>query len=520
MCNSHFPRPRVPALSSLFALLTIMGTFTIVAAHPLGNFTISHFARLEVGSDQIKVRYVIDMAEFPTFQELQRISSAANSPSQAELDSYLSHTTAAYAEGLLIQVDQVRLPLTVTRMKLTRLPAAAGSQTMRIECDLSAVLPSGNSTVHRLRFEDRNYDERIGWREIVVSPMPGVAVFDSSAYASAVTDELKSYPADLLAAPLAERSADLSFARGPAPAGARPLLTRKGAPAVARQQNRLAELIQFPELSFGLALLGMLMAMLWGGLHALSPGHGKTVVAAYLVGSRGTVQHAGVLGLTVTITHTAGVLALGVVTLMASEYILPEKLLPPLGVVSGVMVAVVGFSLLKQRLQTVLGIDSATHMHGEPGHSHGPHDNEHEHDQLQAHHHHGDPDHGSAHAHDHSHNHLPPGADGSRITWRSWLALGVSGGILPCPSALVLLLGAISNQRTGFGLLLVLAFSCGLAGVLTVVGVAFVYAGRLLNLSSRFERPAKLLPVFSALVIACAGLVICYGAMNQVGLFG
>src|SRR5260221_7889549 len=198
-------------------------------------------------------------------------------------------------------------------------------ETMRIECDLSGVFQSGTSTVRTLRFEDRNYADRTGWREIVVSPVSGVSVFNSSAYASAVTDELKSYPGDMLTAPLNERSADLSFVHGPMPSGMHPLLTRNGARAVAPQQNRLAEIIQLPELTLGLALLGMLTAMLWGGLHALSPGHGKTVVAAYLVGSRGTVRHAGFLGLTVTITHTAGVLALGLITLLASEYILPER---------------------------------------------------------------------------------------------------------------------------------------------------------------------------------------------------
>jgi len=514
------------------AVLWFSGCTAGLLAHPLGNFTINHFARLEVHSDKIKVRYVIDMAEIPTFQEIQRISSEGNSPTKAELDAYLKRITAGYADGLLLQVDHGRVPLEVTGTNLTRLNGAAGMETMRIECDLSGALPPGTSTVRTLRFEDRNYTDRTGWREIVVLPVRGVSVFNGSAYASAVTDELKSYPGELLTAPLNERSVDLSFAHGPLPSGVRPLLTRSGAPAVAPQQNRLAEIIQLPELTLGLALLGLLTATLWGGLHALSPGHGKTVVAAYLVGSRGTVRHAGFLGLTVTITHTAGVLALGLVTLLASEYILPERFFTPLSLVSGIMVAVIGFGLLKRRVNVALGIHPSVHPHGHDGephshdhdsaHSHS-HDHRDDHDHLHAHHEH-DHDHGvqvAPHSHGgQAHTHLPPGADGSPVTWRSLFALGVSGGILPCPSALVVLLAAISNHRIGFGLLLVLAFSVGLASVLTAVGVAFVYAGRLVKPSGRFHRLATVLPVVSALVIACAGLVICYGALDQAGLFG
>lgn len=118
------------------------------------------------------------------------------------------------------------------------------------------------------------------------------------------------------------------------------------------------------------------------------------------------------------------------------------------------------------------------------------------------------------------HTHLPPGADGSRVTWRSLLALGISGGLLPCPSALVVLLSAISLHRVGYGLLLVVAFSLGLACTLMGIGLAFVYAGRLVKRranSFAAGRVTRVLPALSAFVIASVGAVICYEALVNTG---
>ncbi len=501
------------ALSILLAFAGVVCCSVVALAHPLGNFTINHFTRIEVGAEKIRLRYVIDMAEIPTFQELQGITGNSEGlPSKAELDAHAALITARYAEGLLLVVDGANLPLRVLTTHASLLTGAGGLQTMRIECDLVGAIPQNSSTaVRRLRFEDRNYPDRIGWRELVVSPLAGTSVFNSSAYGSSVTDELKAYPSDMLAAPLDERSVGLSFSQGAIPAGARALLARDGRPAAPPARDRLAQLIAVPKLTIGVALFGLLIAVLLGGLHALSPGHGKTVVGAYLVGSRGTARHAAFLGLTVTITHTAGVFALGVATLLASQYVVPERLFPVLSLLSGAIVVAVGASLLIRRLRAATGWHSDGHVHEGLSHSH------HEHM------HSGDHDHAGGPTKPHSHggrvhSHLPPGADGSPVTWRSLLALGISGGILPCPSALVVLLAAISLHRVGYGLLLVVAFSAGLAGLLTAVGLAFVYAGRLLKSTGGFGRVGRVLPVFSALVITCAGIAICYEALNQTGL--
>src|SRR5215813_15154549 len=303
-------------------------------------------------------------------------------------------------------------------------------------------------------------------------------------------------------APLNERVAEWSTTAGPAPANAKPLTLRDGKPVVAAR-DRFAELIAAPNLTPGVILIGLLIAFVLGGMHAMSPGHGKTVVGAYLVGSRGTAKHAAFLGATVTITHTIGVFALGIVTLFASRYVIPEKLYPVLGFVSGAVVVAIGLSLFTKRLRVSLGVAAHDHDH--------LHDHEgHDHDHL---HNHGGHDHGAR-----GHTHLPPGADGSEVTWRSLLALGVSGGIMPCPSALVVMLAAISMNRVGYWLVLIVAFSLGLACALTAAGLAFVYGGKLLSRIPSSGILMRALPAASAFVISVLGAAICYQSLRQAGL--
>jgi nickel/cobalt exporter len=281
--------------------------------------------------------------------------------------------------------------------------------------------------------------------------------------------------------------------------------------------------------SGGNPLLAIAGAFLWGAVHAMSPGHGKTIVGAYLAGSRATPQHAWFLGLTTTITHTIGVFALGLITLVASHLIITEQLYPWLSFLSGLMVIVIGLNLFLNRLpssqlRTKLPLVKTKkqahghfhnhHQHSEPTHSHS-HDHDHSHD----HEHHHEHSHDHEHSHGgHTHTHLFPGTDGQPVNWKSLLALGISGGILPCPSALVLLLSTIALGNIGFGLVLVLAFSFGLAGVLTALGLLLVYSKRL------FERlPTKTplimaLPTVSALCIAVIGVGITTQALMQIGI--
>jgi len=278
--------------------------------------------------------------------------------------------------------------------------------------------------------------------------------------------------------------------------------------------------------SRGNFLLAIAGAFVWGATHALSPGHGKTIVGAYLVGSRATPQHAWILGLTTTITHTTGVFALGLVTLFASHFIRAEQLYPWLSFLSGLMVVAIGLNLFLDRLHNTKLVrkfplgkkhtyeHSHTHHTHEHTHAHHAHTHDHVHEHSHEHHHHE-----NEHSHGGQiHSHLPPDVDGAPVTWKNLLALGISGGILPCPSALVLLLSAIALGHIGLGLMLVLAFSLGLAGVLTFLGLVLVYSKRL------FEGlPTKMplimaLPAVSSLCIALVGLGITTQALMQIGL--
>jgi ABC-type nickel/cobalt efflux system permease component RcnA len=478
----------------LLAVITI-GLFVDISAHPLGNFTINHFVRIESGAAGARIRYVVDLAEIPTFQESQKADlDSDGNLTEAELNAYLDRVTPGYLAGLKLTVDGAPVALRLTGKSVSKQPGAAGLFTLRIVYELTGEFASAG-VARRFRFENANMAERAGWREIVVAPASGAQVFDSTAYGGGVTDELRAYPEDLLLAPLDERVAEWSTTAGPAPANARPLTLRDGKPVVAAR-DRFAELIAAPNLTPGVILIGLLIAFVLGGMHAMSPGHGKTVVGAYLVGSRGTAKHAAFLGATVTITHTIGVFALGFVTLFASRYVIPEKLYPILSFVSGAIVVAIGLSLFTKRLRVSLGVAAHDHDHL---HSHDGHD------------------HGAG-----AHTHLPPGADGSEVSWRNLLALGVSGGIMPCPSALVVMLAAISMNRVGYGLVLIVAFSLGLAGALTAAGLAFVYGGKLLSRipsSGKFMRALlRALPAASAFVIAVLGAAICYQSLRQAGL--
>jgi nickel/cobalt exporter len=476
---------------ALFVFALAVSTAT---AHPLGNFSVNHYSHIEVEKAQVKLRAVLDMAEIPTFQESSQIDANKDDLlSENELNDYAEKITPAYVSNLLLTVDGSPIELRQTNKKISLPPGAGNLPTLRIEWDLIGDLPKSSNEFSRLKFENKNNPERIGWNEIVVGRVAGINIFDSTAFGSGITDELKAYPQETLASPLTERTAEFSFSTSAIPATAKVLQNRDGHVSAPIEKDKFAELISVPEITPSIILFGLFVAFGLGAAHALSPGHGKTVVGAYLVGSRGTVRHALFLGATVTVTHTLGVFALGLLTLFASNYILPERIMLFLSFVSGLMVLSIGLTLFKNRLLAVFGYQSNEHHHAEDFHEHD------------------DSDGNLTHTHGGStHSHLPP----QQISWRNLLTLGISGGLLPCPSALVLMLSAINLNRVGYGLVLTLVFSFGLAATLTAVGLVFLYAGKVFdNPSLSGNRIIKTLPVFSAFVIACVGAVICYNSL-------
>ena len=521
-------------------------------AHPLGNFTINHYSRLEFADEKARIDYVLDFAEIPTFQQKGRLDPNDDGKlSDAEGRAYLDAKLPTLVENLHLRVGKEALPLRVLDSSAAYRPGQGGLPVLRIEARLLADLPKDWEDHGAGHYTDSTYEDHLCWREIVVKGGPGIAVKGSSAPSSGVSDELRRYPNDMLSSPLDIQEATFtlvpgeeSVADGPVGEAARDYSTSNYSFAsngyISKLYAKLNSLISFTSPSPTVLLISLLAALLWGALHALTPGHGKTVVAAYLIGDRGTAWHAAFLGFTVTLTHTLGVFALGGVAMYLSRYILPEALFPWLSVVSGLLVVAIGLSLLFSRSRDFFGTGSGkarhatlrhadgphTHLHGGHdrsyayahvvhSHPHGGHDHSHEH--VHSAHSHGDHEHTHSHG-GHTHSHLPPGANGSKAGMRSLVALGVSGGLVPCPAALVLLLSAISLGRLGFGMVLVVVFSMGLAVVLTGIGLLMVYARRLFEMYSFETRIPRFLPVVSAAAISFVGLVILLGALGQTGI--
>jgi nickel/cobalt transporter (NicO) family protein len=408
-------------------------------AHPLGNFTVNRFTRVEVAGDRLYVRYVLDLAEIPTYQA-RPIDAAA----YARRISTGLHVSLGGRSATLVPIaHRLAYPLGV-----------AGLHTARLEVILRGPVVRGQEP---LVVRDANFRDRIGWKEIVVG-----------ASTASVSHELRSYPKSLLQSPLDVTSARASVAP-----------THDAVPALSSGRSleapdRVADggftrLIGRRHLSALVVLASLAAALFWGAAHALSPGHGKTIVTAYLVGRRGRLRDAAVLGGIVTLTHTIGVFALGLVTLALSQWIVPDTLYPWINLSAGVLVVAVGLSVLRARVAHV-------------------------------HHHH----------HDHDHDHEHP------ITGRSLIAVGVSGGLLPCPSALVVLLAAISLHRLAFGLVLIVAFSTGLALSITGLGLLAVFAKRTFAGRSFDGLLIRALPAVSAAVILTAGVLMTARAIPKV----
>ncbi len=526
---------RLPS-ALLVALVLLLAMPATMFAHPLGNFTVNRYSRIEADQGELSLTYIVDMAEIPAHQQRTEIDGNHDgNVDEAEQQAYLDTLTASLENTLQLTLNGQTVPWQLLDQELTFPVGQAGLPTLRVVTHWQAAV-ADDAAVLDATYSDQSFPDRLGWQEVVVAGSKAVSLLDSSVPATGVSAELTKYPQELLQSPLNVHEATFRFeplagstsdsstqgvnvgvnagvnaAETTITTAMAPL--RTGLPA-----DPFTELINIGTLSPFAILLALLAAFGWGAAHAFSPGHGKTVVAAYLVGSRGTVAHALFLGVTTTVTHTAGVFVLGLITLFASQYILPETLYPWLSVLSGLLVVAIGLSLIWSRWRNP---SQTHHLHEEiHGEIHGEmHGHAHDHDHGHAH----DHDHDHAHAHGvhshggHTHSHLPPGTDGAPITWRSLLALGVSGGLLPCPSALVLMLGAISLHRVGFGLALIILFSLGLASVLTIIGITLVYAGKYFERIPESGRLLRLLPVASAIVITAVGVGITIQALLNSG---
>ena len=552
-------------------VLTLIAVLAVIAprdvlAHPMGNFSINHYAGISVEPGFIEVRYLIDMAEIPTYQEIQNTGIVPREGDPG-LAAYLDRKAQILAEGLALQVNGQLLPLQPVSQDVIFPAGAGGLPTMKLGFVYRAALNNLSPGSPRVvQYRDDNFAGHAGWKEIVVTSRREVELTASPALTIDRSAQLSNYPTDLLSSPPQDLEANFRFSESvsagdnvndaeevrpeqmsphaPAPGStldgqvhpsivlrthispaestetataAEPSAAKlpftggvssPAAPLRANQQptprNRFTELVSARNLNFWFLLTAAFIAAGLGAFHALEPGHGKTIVAAYLVGSRGTSRHAVFLGIIVTAAHTAGVYLLGAITLYASKYIVPEQLYPWLGVISGITIAVLASYLM---IRAWTGEDGE-HSH-EIGatHSHwfsflgGNRTLRKEESQIV-----GD-------------NETLPGQPAKTVSLTQLLTLGITGGIVPCPAALVVLLGAFSLHRVGFGLFLIVSFSFGLAAVLISIGLLMVYARQFI---ARWKADGSIvkrwLPIASAGFMLILGLSIGGGALMSTGI--
>jgi len=576
-------------LYALLAGLVLMaagavGSATPANAHPLGNFTVNYYSGITVQPHAILIDLVVDRAEIPT---LQTYPDAAVGRQPSGGDALARTECAALADQARLTVQGAAVTLSLDTSRLEILAGAAGLATSRVECHTrtsTSVDPVGNEVTYQAAPSSGH----VGWHEVTARG-DGVSLVDSTVPADSPSKQLTAYPQDLLASPLDQRSAQFTVRPGAGgAAGASVSGTVLGASGYGLDGLTTAytDLVSRSSLTPGFALLALVLSMVLGAMHAFAPGHGKTLMAAYLVGREGTWRQAAVIGVSVTVTHTIGVLLLGL-ALSAAVIAAPEQLYPWLGLLSGLLLAGIGVTLLRSaRSGHVHGPGGHTHgpvghSHGPAGHSHGPvghshgpaghshgadvgypvalvsaaeayapslstprtttqseHDHDHGHGNGYDH----PQDHAQVHAHEHAHEHAhddsqghehgsthhrapsplrPPTRRRRSLSTARLAVVGLVGGMVPSPSALLVLLGGIALGRAWFGAILVVAYGVGMAAALVGTGLLLVAArDRIERWSAR--RPdrgqghtqqvvltwTRRLPFITATIVIIAGLWI------------
>jgi ABC-type nickel/cobalt efflux system permease component RcnA len=521
-------RLAIGATAGLIAVLLLPG---LVAAHPLGNFTINHYAGLRIEPDRILLDVVIDQAEIPTFQARLAFDVDGDGElSEPEVEAGRLSACHDLVQSLDLRVGGRTLPTTLTEAGLTFPPGAGGLSTMRTVCGFEAVLNAPLGAGSEIAFADRSFSERIGWREIVVegsgvSVAPTIA--DGTLRNSSPSTRLTAYPTNLLA----QAPADTELSVVATPGGptlppldipdADPIVGPGGAPAVSSAPagaavvpggiavDEIPTIFRSVDLTPVVLFVSLLTAAALGAGHALTPGHGKTLIAAYLVGSRGTPAHAAGLGLSVALSHTLGILVLAGLVVGAQSVLPPELVIRTAPILAaGSIVAIGGWMLLsegRRRWRTRTAATTADHAHDhDHGHDHKgarAHATTHVHEAVTAS---GEHSHGGR-----SHSHLPP--PGSTISWRSLFVLGLAGGLIPSANALVILLVSIAAGRPAFGFVLVVAFGLGMAVVMGGIGLAMTVArGRLdrVGASTPLGRASAYLPLMASVVVFSFGVFL------------
>ncbi|MER6195424.1 nickel/cobalt transporter [Streptomyces cyaneofuscatus] len=501
-------------------------------AHPLGNFSVNYHTGLVLRPDRIDTRIIVDRAEIAALQERPTIDSDHDDTvSDSESRAYADKVCSGLSEQLHLSVSGKRANWRQLSATLVYENGEAGLKTSRLTCELTTQAALSEPTDIRA---ETDYDTtRIGWHEMTATGQE-VRLTRTDVPATSPTRELRQYPQDPLASPLDQRTASLRSEPGQG-AGAVPAVVADlpGAGVIsgvlAKVTGAFDSLVGAREITLPVGLLALFLALVLGASHAAMPGHGKTIMAAYLAGRRGTRRDALTVGATVTLTHTAGVLVLGL-ALPVSTHLAGETVLMWLGAASGLLVTGIGLWLLTG---AVRGKPQHNHHHHGPNHSHSHVDHHHDHRH--------DHDHGPvtpASAHDSAptgelqatpavatlappdHEHHPADTStaprNARRTSRSGLiGMGIAGGLVPSPSALVVLLGAVALGRTAFGVLLVIGYGLGMAATLTLAGLLLVRLRERIENHDRarnlrhhplLRKLARTGPVITSLLVVAVGL--------------
>ncbi len=527
-------RRRAGRLAGLaFGFVAALTIPAMALAHPLGNFTINHYAGIRVEPDRIQLDIVLDQAEIPTFQaRLAFDLDGDGEVSDAEADAGRLTACNGMTPSLELMVDGVRQAPVLTAAGLTFPPGVGGLSTMRFVCEYDVALAAPITAATTLTFRDTSFADRLGWREIVVQGSGVmVAATTGELRPATISDRLSKYPTNQLAQ--APRDMAISLTAAPGGATLSPSVATDASPVPGADEeptsapdasatasprasaapvaagvpggapggvsgSELPSIFREANLTPIVLLVSLLTAGALGAGHALTPGHGKTLMAAYLVGTRGTVWHAAGLGLSVTVSHTIGILVLAGLVVGAQDVLAPDLVVRVAPFVAAVsIVAIGGWMLLSEvrRRRAARAVRAAVA---------GAHDHDHDHEHSHA------PADPEMHSHGGvAHSHLPTA--GSTITWRSLFVLGLAGGLIPSTSALLILLGSIAAGRAGFGFILVVAFGLGMALVMGGIGVALVLArGRVDRMapSSALGRLSNVIPLAAAVLVFSLGLYL------------
>ncbi|MFD3441639.1 nickel transporter [Streptomyces sp. NPDC058685] len=535
------PSRRRLAIAPLVATLLIapqIAAAPSAAAHPLGNFTVNYSTALTLRPTRVEAVVVVDHAEIAAAQQRPLIDQdhdgTVTAPEQAE---YARTACSTLGPQLSVDIDGEKADWKQGTSSLSFHPGEAGLKTSRLTCSLvSAASLAAPSDIRAVTHYDRR---RIGWHEITATSI-GVTLAHSTVPAVSSTGQLRHYPQDPLVAPLDQRTAELTAMPG---GGTAARIVPPGLPGAGPVTTVLNKdtLVGSRELTLPVGLLALLLAVILGASHAALPGHGKTIMAAYLAGRRGTPRDAVTVGATVTVTHTTGVLILGL-ALPVATHLAGETVLAWLGLASGLLVTAIGTRLLYCTLR-----GQAPHVHS---HSHDRHhDDGHEHD-----HHDG---HGHSHSHEplpglprsrrapeeatpdggttvmtkppaarpHHHHRAGETAAHTHTTGRHgrWalIGMGIAGGLVPSPSALIVLLGAVALGRTAFGILLVLGYGLGMAATLTLAGLLLVRvqdritARTAHRASARLKTLARIGPAATAALVLLVGIGLAARAVTS-----